>query len=209
MSFFIYGLKNVSAGISTLTLALNPLIISILSSFWFKKKINLTTWAGLFLGTVGVAIATYPLLQNAQVNLLGMTLLLASMLCYSVGTVFYANHTWTLPKLVINTWQILFGALLMLPITYLSSSSSSSSSEYNYFQYWGAILWLAIPVSIIAVQLWLNLLSIDAVKASLWLFVCPIFGFTYAYLLRGEPITNYTFLGTFLVIGGLYLGQKE
>ena len=130
----------------------------------------------------------------------------SSMLCYSIGTVFFANRTWTLPKLVINTWQIFFGALLMLPITFIFSNPPYEN--YN-IQYWSAIFWLAIPVTIIAVQLWLNLLSIDAVKASLWLFVCPIFGFIYAYFLLGEPITLYTLVGTCLVIGGLYLGQKK
>ena len=206
MSLFIYGLKNASAGISTLSLALNPLIISILSSFWFKKEIKNTIWIGLFLGITGVAIATFPLLQKAVVNPIGMSFLLASMLSYSVGTVFFANKTWTLPKLVINTWQIFFGALLMLPITFLFSTAPY---ENHNVQYWAAIFWLTIPVTIIGVQLWLNLLSIDAVKASLWLFVCPIFGFIYAYFILGEPVTFYTFVGTGLVIGGLYLGQRK
>ena len=206
MSLFIYGLKNASAGISTLSLALNPLIISILSSFWFKKEIKNTIWMGLFLGIFGVAIATFPLLQKAVVNPVGMSFLFASMLCYSIGTVFFANRLWTLSKLVINTWQIFFGALLMLPITFIFSNPPYEN--YN-IQYWSVIFWLAIPVTIIAVQLWLNLLSIDAVKASLWLFICPIFGFIYAYFLLGEPITIYTLGGTCLVIGGLYLGQKK
>ncbi len=206
MSLFIYGLKNVSAGISTLSLALNPLIISILSSFWFKKEIKNSIWIGLFLGIIGVATATFPLLQKAVVNPIGMSFLLASMLCYSIGTVFFANKTWTLPKLVINTWQIFFGALLMLPITFLFSAAPYEN--YN-MQYWAAIFWLTIPVTIIAVQLWLNLLSIDAVKASLWLFVCPIFGFIYAYFILGEPVSLYTLAGTCLVLGGLYLGQKK
>jgi probable blue pigment (indigoidine) exporter len=206
MSLFIYGLKNASAGISTLSLALNPLIISVLSSFWFKKEIKSNIWVGLFLGMTGVAIATFPLLQKAIVNPVGMSFLLASMLCYSIGTVFFANKKWTLSKLVINTWQIFFGALLMLPITFLFSSAPYRNDN---IQYWAAILWLTIPVTIVAVQLWLNLLSIDAVKASLWLFVCPIFGFTYAYFTLGEPITGYTLTGTCLVVGGLYLGQKN
>jgi probable blue pigment (indigoidine) exporter len=206
MSLFIYGLKNSSAGISTLLLALNPLIISVLSSFWFKKEIKNNIWLGLFLGMTGVAIATFPLLKKAIVNPIGISFLLVSMLFYSVGTVFFANKKWALPKLVINTWQIFFGALLMLPITFLFSTAPYGNDNT---QYWAAIFWLAVPVTIFAVQLWLNLLSIDAVKASLWLFVCPIFGFTYAYFLLDEPITLYTLAGTCLVIAGLYLGQKK
>jgi drug/metabolite transporter (DMT)-like permease len=66
-----------------------------------------------------------------------------------------------------------------------------------------------IPVSIGAVQLWLYLLKKDPIKASLWLFLCPIFGFIYASFLLKEPITSYTYVGTLLVIVGLYLAQRE
>jgi probable blue pigment (indigoidine) exporter len=65
-----------------------------------------------------------------------------------------------------------------------------------------------VPISIAAVQLWLYLLKAEPVKASLWLFLCPIFGFFYAAILTNEPITIYTVVGTVLVILGLYLGKK-
>jgi probable blue pigment (indigoidine) exporter len=71
------------------------------------------------------------------------------------------------------------------------------------------LFWLVIAVSIGAVQLWLYLLKIDPVKASLWLFLCPIFGFIFANILLNEPITIYTGIGTFCVIFGLYLAQRE
>jgi probable blue pigment (indigoidine) exporter len=47
------------------------------------------------------------------------------------------------------------------------------------------------------------------VKASMWLFLCPISGFVYARLFVGEPITGYTFAGTALVLAGLYWGQSK
>jgi drug/metabolite transporter (DMT)-like permease len=64
-------------------------------------------------------------------------------------------------------------------------------------------------VSILAVQLWLRLLKTDAVRASLWLYLCPIFGFLYSAILMGEPVTIYTIVGTGLVMVALYVGQKK
>ncbi|MEY4905046.1 MAG: hypothetical protein RLZZ292_2861 [Bacteroidota bacterium] len=206
ISLFIYGLKGASAGISTLTLALNPLFITVLSAFFLKRVISKNTWIGLVLGTIGITIATYPLLKNAFVSLEGIGFLLASMACYSVGTIYYTTQTWTLPKLSINAWQLFFGAIAMLPITF--SLNDVSQAQYS-FQFWAAIFWLVFMVTIVAVQLWLNLLSIDPIKASFWLFTCPIFGFFYAYLLLNEPITLFTVVGTFFVLGGLYLGVEK
>ncbi len=206
ISLFIYGLKGASAGISTLTLALNPLFITVLSAFFLKKEVTRNTWIGLGLGTIGIALATYPLLKNAFVSLEGMGFLLASMACYSIGTIYYTTQTWNLPKLSINAWQLFFGAIMMLPITFLLNDVSQT--QYSV-QFWVSILWLVFMVTIVAVQLWLNLLSIDPIKASFWMFTCPLFGFLYAYLILNEPITIFTAIGTFFVLGGLYLGMEK
>jgi probable blue pigment (indigoidine) exporter len=53
------------------------------------------------------------------------------------------------------------------------------------------------------------LLKTDAVRASLWLYLCPIFGFIYSAILLNEPITLYTITGTLLVMAALYIGQKK
>jgi drug/metabolite transporter (DMT)-like permease len=72
-----------------------------------------------------------------------------------------------------------------------------------------SIAWLVIPVSIGAVQLWLYLLKEDAVHASLWLFLCPIFGLLFSVILLDEPFTRYTVIGTIIVLISLYLGQSS
>ena len=70
-------------------------------------------------------------------------------------------------------------------------------------------VWLAIPVSICAVQLWLYLLKRDAARSSFWLFLCPVFGFVLSNLFTKEPITWFTLVGMALVIGGIYWEQKD
>lgn len=204
-SAFVFAMKHVTAGIGTLGSATCPLIISVLNAIWLKQKVAWTIWAGLFIGLSGVAVATYPLLVHAYATPLGVVLLSFSMLCYSVGTVYYQSIKWTLPRLSINGWQVLFGGLLLLPFT--TFFFESSENHYNT-TFWLSVFWLVIPISVAAVQLWLYLLKAEPVRASLWLFLCPIFGFFYAALLTNEPITIYTVVGTLLVIGGLYLGKK-
>jgi drug/metabolite transporter (DMT)-like permease len=71
------------------------------------------------------------------------------------------------------------------------------------------VLWLAIPVSIAAVQLWLWLLKTNAVKAGLWLFLCPLFGFVFAAWLMKDSISLYTIAGVAMVITGLLISQKK
>ncbi len=205
LSFFVLGVKEVAAGIGSLSIALNPLFISVLSAFWLGRKIKFTEGFAVFLGMVGVGIACYPLIQNSYATPLGLLYIFMCMLSYSIGTIYYSNIDWKLSRTAINGWQVFIGGILMLPLTLLLHKSPNNFG----LTFLLSEIWLIIPVSIVAVNLWLYLLKIDAVKASFFLFLCPIFGFVYAYFLLHEPITWHTYLGTALVIFGLYLGQRE
>ena len=203
---FIFAMKYVTAGIGTLATASCPLIISILNAVWMRQKIAWNIWMGLFLGLCGVAAAIYPLLLNAYATPMGIILISLSMLCYSIGTVYYQSINWSLSRLSINGWHVLFGGLILLPFTTYSFDTNQNNFDTTF---WYSVFWLVIPVSILSGQLWLYLLKIEPTRASLWIFLCPIFGFLYAFILTNEPITVYTVVGTVLVIGGLYLGKKN
>ncbi|WP_461080350.1 DMT family transporter [Spirosoma flavus] len=202
---FVLALKQVSAGIGSLSTATNPLLITMLSALWLRRKPRWNEVGGLSLGLLGVAVATYPLLQNSYATIEGLLILSVGMVSVSAATVYYARFDWRLPNLVINGWQVLIGGLLLLPFTILFADFKGAHYDERF---WASVFWLILPVSVGALQLWFYLVKQDPIRASLWLYLCPIFGFTYSYLLMNEPITSYTVAGTFLVIGGLYLGRK-
>ncbi|GAB4031463.1 DMT family transporter [Spirosoma jeollabukense] len=207
---FVLALKQVSAGIGSLSTATNPLFIALLSAIWLRRMPRWNETGGLVLGLTGVGIATYPLLQNSYATVEGLLILLAGMVSVSAATVYYARITWRLPDLVINGWQVLLGGLLLLPFTFISAALDPivlNTSHYD-MRFWTSVFWLILPVSVGALQLWFYLVRQDPIRASLWLFLCPLFGFVYSYFLMDEPITTYTIVGTALVIGGLWLGRR-
>ncbi len=204
LGLYVVAMQELSAGVGSLSVALNPLMISILSAFWMKRAVKRNEWAGLILGIVGVAIVVYPLLSTSYVTVKGLILIFLSLLSYSVSTVYYSSRTWRLPSLAINAWQVLLGGICLLPFTFGLTDFSKNTYDAGF---WYAVLWLVF-VSIAAVQMWLYLLKVDTVKAALWLYLCPTFGFVYAKILLDEPITVFTVVGTLLVIIGLYIGQK-
>lgn len=202
---FVLALKQVSAGIGSLSTATNPLFIALLSALWLRRLPRRNEMGGLLLGLVGVAVATYPLLQSAHATVEGLLILLVGMVSVSAATVYYARIQWRLPNLVINGWQVLLGGVLLLPFTLLTANFETAHYDARF---WASVFWLIVPVSVVALQLWFYLVRQDAVRASLWLFLCPIFGFVYSYWLTGEPITTHTVVGTGLVLAGLWLGRR-
>ena len=205
LGLFVIALKFVTPGITTLAIALNPLFISLITAVSMKRPIKITEWLSLVLGLTGVFIAAYPLLETSSATPLGIVLIGVSMITYSVGAVYYAAIPWTLPRTTINAWQVLIGGILLLPFTYLLHQKESHFD----LRFGLSLAWLIFMVSILAVQLWLRLLKTDAVRASLWLYLCPIFGFIFSALLLKEPLTLYTLTGTLLVLGALYIGQRK
>jgi len=205
LGIFIIALQYVTPGITTLAIALNPLFISIMSALVMKRKVRAAEWLSIALGIAGVGVAAYPLLLSAHATPLGLVLIALSMIAYSVGSVYYADIRWELPRITVNAWQVFIGGVLLAPV------ACATHHQQNHFTTpaWLALAWLVVPVSILAVQLWLRLLKSDAVRASLWLYLCPVFGFVFAFLILREPLTGYTFAGTVLVLAALYIGQRK
>jgi len=204
---YVVAMQKITAGIGALAIATNPLFISFLSVFFLKKKLSFAVIAAIILGTAGVLCAAWPLLQQATITTGGLLLLLFSMLSYSVGAIYFSAKGWNgLHLFTINGWQTLIGGLLLLPVALFFYHG-----DQNHFTstFWSAVLWLAIPVSIVAVQLWLWLLQSNTVKAGLWLFLCPVFGFAIAAWLLHDRITGYTIAGVVLVVLGLLVAQKK
>ncbi len=205
LGIFIIALREVAAGITTLLLALNPLLISLFTSVWLKRRIAIREWISIALGIAGVSVATFPLVQNGYASVRGLILLITGMITYSIGAVYYSSVQWKLSRATINGWQVLIGGILLLPFTLFFEGFHANFD----LRFWLSLTWLVIPVSIGAVQLWLYLLKEDAVRASLWLFLCPVFGLVFASILLNEPFTGYTAFGAILVLISLYWGQQK
>ena len=205
LSLFVLAITEVTAGIGSLSTSLGPVLMTILGGLVLGKKTKIIHYLGLFLGFTGVYIAVIPLLGNSSATPRGLILLLFSMISYSVASLYYASKKWSLPRFALNGWQVLLGGIFMLPLTFLFNKKPIVITLPAVF----AIAWLIGPVSILAVNIWLRLIKIDTIKASFFLFLCPIFGFIFSFLFLNEPITSYTALGLVLVLCGLMFGQKK
>lgn len=204
LGLYVYAMKYTAAGIGSLAVSTNPLIIAVLSGWIINRTPSKKEWTGIVLSMFGIGIATYPLLNNNSTSGLGLILLTLSMISVSFASVYYAKIKWVLPNLLINGWQVLLGGIFLLPFTIAFADFSNSHFDTNF---WLSVLWLSIAVSIFGLICWFYLLRIDTVKAALWLFLCPLFGFLFAWLLMNEPITWFTYSGIFLVLMGLFIGQ--
>jgi probable blue pigment (indigoidine) exporter len=206
LGLYVVAMQEVSAGLGSLFIAINPVLIMLISTIWFRQRLRLVTVLSFALCMTGMLLAAYPLLDGSHASALGLVLLLLSNISYSVGAIYFSKQDWGgMHILTINGWQTLFGCLYLLPFALFFYQPEANLFDGGFL---GAVVWLAIPASIIASLLWMSLLRDNPTKASAWLFLCPIAGFAIAAVLMNEPLSWYTFAGVVLVITGLYIVQR-
>ena len=207
LGLFIIAIGEVSAGLGSLAVAINPVIITVALAIWDKQQLKLIKVLSLLIGIAGVSICSYPLIIGSHASIKGLVILFLSMSVYSIGTIYFQKNKWDgLHLLAINGWQTLFGALFTLPA--LLFTWESSNNNFN-ISFWGATLWLVIMVSFAAVQSWIFLLRNYGDRSSYWLFLSPIFGFIFSNIFMHEPIGMLTFIGTAFVFISLLLNKSN
>lgn len=206
MSGYLIAIKYVSAGLISLITAVNPLLLILFSAIFYKRKLTASEITGIVIAVSGLVLASVPNLYNSHATAKGLLALIAGIVALSSGSIYYANCGLTLKKMEVNTWQITLGGVLFLPIVFLNSANNFIIPDLNFFL---SIAWLILPVSIIAYAMWLILLQKDAVKAGLWLFLTPAFGYFMAVIILREKITVYGIAGSLLVVGGLLYSRRK
>ena len=207
LGLFIIAIGEVSAGLGSLAVAINPVIITVALAIWDKQKLAVIKVASLLIGILGVSVCSFPLIVSSHASVKGLIILFLSMSVYSIGTIYFQKNKWDgLHLLTINGWQTIFGAVFTLPALLLTWESSKNNFDISF---WGATLWLVFMVSIAAVQSWIFLLRNFGDRSSYWLFLSPIFGFIFSNFIMHEPISSHTFLGTVLVLSSLYINTRE
>jgi probable blue pigment (indigoidine) exporter len=202
LGLYVIAMRQVSAGLGSLAVATNPVFINLISAIFLRQRLRPVTIFSLLLCMTGVVLAAWPLLRNSSATSTGLILLLVSMVAYSASVLYFSRVPWNgLSRLTINGWQVLLGGIFLLPVMALLYQPALNVWNSKGLM---VIVWLAIPVSIGAVQLWLFLLHKDAARSSFWLFLCPVFGFILSNIFTHEPLTFYTFSGMALVIAGIY-----
>ncbi|MGI4020958.1 MAG: DMT family transporter [Janthinobacterium lividum] len=206
MSGYLIAIKYVSAGLISLITAVNPLLLILFSAIFYKRKLTSFEITGIVISVSGLVLASVPNLYNSHATAKGLLALIVGIVALSSGSIYYANSGLTLKKMEVNTWQITLGGVFFIPIVLLNRNHNFLIPDLNFFL---SIAWLIIPVSIIAYAMWLMLLQKDAVKAGLWLFLTPAFGYFMAVIILHEKITVYGIAGSLLVVSGLLYSRRK
>ncbi|MFD0765948.1 DMT family transporter [Mucilaginibacter lutimaris] len=203
---FFAAQKFVSAGIGMLFLAVAPLIIALFSALFLNRRLTGMEVTGMLIAFSGLVLASATGMADAHISVLGIILLLLYITSYAISSIYFSTLKLSMSNIVFNVWQVFIGGIILLPFCWVFSQANIKHVDANLFL---SLAWMIVVLSFIANQLWLYLVKTDPVKAAGWLYLTPVFGYLYSYLLLGEKITIYAIAGTAMVIGGLVLSKRS
>ncbi|CAH0314957.1 DMT family transporter [Peribacillus simplex] len=202
LGFGLLALRTVSSGIFNLFIPINPFLFALLAMIFMGQSIRLREWGGMVVSFIGLFVATYPSFAGSHSTIGGILLITFAMIAMAVGSLIYKKANLQLPTIVVNTWQVIIGGVILLIPTLILESGEPITIDIHFIGY---LLWSVFALSIFNVNLWFYLLKKDAIKANNWLLLNPVAGYILGAMLLGEPITGYAVIGTIVVLLGLYL----
>ena len=207
------GARSTSATNIALIYALSPVFIALVSSFWLRERLGLMQWLGIALAFVGLVHVVI----KGQWVALAQVRLVAGDLWILAATV-----SWTLYSIFLKRWPSDFspiarlvliisgGVLLLVPLTVLEALSGLPMTQ----TIWG---WKTFTLAIAAAFMpgagaYLAYATLQkalgAARASLTLYLGPLYAAVTAFLVLGEPVYFFHLVGAAIILPGIYLASR-
>jgi drug/metabolite transporter (DMT)-like permease len=204
-----YGLKYVSATISSVLIALIPLLSPFAAYLFYKERLNILNFVGIVVSFLGVSLVILKkdLSFNASIEgILLMGLAVLSAIGYSV-VVIKAVKKYNIYSII--TYQNLFGAIFFLPLFFYFDLKHIKTVEFS-LELLKPLLALAILASSMAFMLYTyGIKVLGLVKANTISNAIPVFTAIFAYFILNEQLTVINFIGIIIVLIGLLLSQLK
>ncbi|MNJ59043.1 putative DMT superfamily transporter inner membrane protein [compost metagenome] len=186
-----------------------PLATFISAGFLLKEWPSQRAWLGMLIAVCGLLV----LISQARLeNLLGLSfnpgdlVMLLAVLSWALYTVLLRRWSayFALPPLVLLAAFVSVGVVVILPF-YLMELRQVGGFEVST-RTLGAIGYTALLASLVAYVTWnQGVKIIGAANASLALYSMPVFAAVLAYVLLGETLQGFHWMGGALIFGGLLL----
>lgn len=207
------GARTTGATNIALIYALSPVFIALVSSLWLRERLGWLQWLGIALAFAGLVHVVI----KGQWGALAQVKLVVGDLWILGATI-----SWTLYSIFLKRWSTNFspiarlvliisgGVLVLIPLTALEALSGLPMTQ----TFWGwKTVALVVSAGIIpgaGAYLAYSTLqkTLGAARASLTLYLGPLYAALVAYFVLGEPIQGYHALGAAVILPGIYLASR-
>ncbi|MFM7235227.1 MAG: DMT family transporter [Cyanobium sp.] len=204
-----HGLSETGAGLGSVLIDCQPLLVALLARALFGEAINPVGWVGLMLGLVGILLLGLPggwlrhwwlqgpLTPGADPFTRGEWWMLGAAAAMAIGTVLCRYATRQSDPVAVTGWHMLIGGIPLL----LASVLTSFNSNHPLLPHWGPMEWgLMAYASFLGSALAYGLFFFFASRGDLTgftalTFLTPVFAVACGVLFLQEQLRTQQWLG--------------
>jgi len=201
----VYALQYIDSGFSALLISSQPLILIFMLYFLESRRIHGKSVIGVILGFIGI----YLLMDQDSMELSfevlsGIGAIFIALLCWGYGSIFVSKAELPKGSFVNTGYQMLFGGLMMIMISFiLQEPVSSLETVSNRAIY--SMIYLVLFGSIVAFTSFnYLLLSVSPEKVATSTYVNPIVAMILGWWVLDEIISNQAIIAAAILLTGVY-----
>jgi drug/metabolite transporter (DMT)-like permease len=216
--FFFHGLNLSSAFNSGIIMALNPIMVVILSFFLLKERLTAFKLTGITLGATGAILLTLKATTQFGDSRLGDLFLFLNALSYAIYLVIAKPLMKKYSPIQVITWVFTFGLLFVLLFPPTLNELTQTDVQRIPEDIWWKISYVVIGVTFLTYLLTIfGLKYLSATISSAYIYTQPVmvllFTFLFAIIGWSEDyrgtITSEKILYMFVIFTGVYLTSKS
>ncbi|HEY9104995.1 DMT family transporter [Chitinimonas sp.] len=209
--FFFFGLAEIPASRAALLVALNPIMVALVSAGLLRQPLGPRRWLGVAVSLFGaitvISHGDYLGILRQGVGH-GELLILGCCVSWVAYTLFGRNAMKHLTSLQATAWAALIGCVLLGTTAALRGELSAPLALS--LPQWGGVLYLG-ALGTAAAFVWYSdgIVQIGAAKTIVFTNLVPVFAVLASILLLGESLTIPALIGGVLVVGGVWLTNSR
>ncbi|MCL4516305.1 MAG: EamA family transporter [Firmicutes bacterium] len=197
-----WGQQYISSGLAAVLNSTVPFFVAFLAYFWLGEEMSLARVTGIVVGFTGVIFLSGGIKPGN--SLWGVLALLASAGSYGAANVYAKKRLGHLDAVLTNTWQTIFGALMLV----VGAAAVESGARLMWsWQAVAALLFLSIFGSAVAFGMlfWL-LQKAEATQVAMVGYIIPVISVLIGTL-YGEPLAWPMVAGIIVVLVGVMITE--
>ncbi|PLX41860.1 MAG: hypothetical protein C0608_04525 [Deltaproteobacteria bacterium] len=207
---FFAGLKLSEPGAASIVITSNPALTALLSALLLGEKLSWRRWLGFALAAFGALVV----LSNGDVMRIltldfgdGGFLLIGAVVLWSLYAVLGKRVMETISPLAATTAGFIVALPMFLIVSALEGTLGPSLDVST--DAWLGVVYMGIGASGVAFLLFFKGVALlGAARASIFIYLIPLFAFISSWLMLGESLTAAKLAGAAFVISGVTLTSK-
>jgi drug/metabolite transporter (DMT)-like permease len=230
--FLAQGLSRTGAGLGSVMIDSQPLVVALLAAWLFGEHIGWIGWVGLLIGVTGISLLGLPedlwgnlahgaidptriasdfdQLLAALIDLFnnGQWLMLLAALSMAVGTILSRYVSRHVDPVIATGWHMILGGL---PLFGLSGYYETQQWQQLYSSDWVAIAYSTILGSALAYGLFFYFAAQGSLTSlSALTFLTPVFALLFGNVFLAETLTTVQSIGVALTLVSIYtINQRD